>query len=81
MVAQAYPLYGNFYLINFKHFQIGIGIGTFSIIYLEDLQIGNFRGIGNETAFCANYDGFLWVFPRKVVRIRTNSEIPMQCNR
>ena len=22
---------------------------------------------------CANYDGFVWVFPRKVVRIRMNS--------
>ena len=25
------------------------------------------------SAVCANYDGFLWVFPRNVVRIRMNS--------
>ena len=25
------------------------------------------------SAVCANYDGFLWLFPRKVVRIRLNS--------
>ena len=24
------------------------------------------------SAVCANYDAFLWVFPRKVVRIRMN---------
>ena len=35
---------GNFYLINSKKLQIGIGIGKFSIINAEELHIGNFGG-------------------------------------
>ena len=35
---------GNFYLINSRKLQIGIGIGKFSIINSEELHIGNFGG-------------------------------------
>ena len=35
---------GNFYLINSKKLQIGIGIGKFSIINSEELHIGTFLG-------------------------------------
>ena len=38
---------GNFYLINSKILQIGIGIGKFSTINSEKLHIGNFLGDGS----------------------------------
>ena len=40
-VCLGYYGVGNFYLINLKKKQIGIGIGKFSIINSEELHIGN----------------------------------------
>ena len=40
----AYHSVGNFYLINSKTLQIGIGIGKFSIMNSEELHLGNFGG-------------------------------------
>ena len=41
---QGYHRVGNYYLINSKKLQIGIGIGKFSMINSEELHIGNFLG-------------------------------------
>ena len=38
---------GNFYLINSKKLQIGIGIGKFSRTYSEELHIGKILGNGS----------------------------------
>ena len=43
-IHYGYHSVGNFYLINSKNLQIGIGIGKFSIINSEELHIGNFLG-------------------------------------
>ena len=41
---QEYHSVGNFYQINLKYLQIGIGIGKFSTISSEEFHIGNFGG-------------------------------------